>query len=220
MAIVGFPPVESANESGLLAIGGDLEVASLMLAYSQGIFPWPISQEYPMAWFSPDPRGVLDFSDLKVNKRLERSLKGLDFKIEFNNHFEEVIHECAKAKRKDQDGTWINQEIIDGYIQFHKAKFAYSIEVLNSSNDLVGGLYGVLINGVVSGESMFFKETNASKFALIKLMQHLHSFGITWLDTQMVTPVVEALGGKEIPREDFIKRLNNAPIVTFETLFA
>ncbi|MCP4911523.1 MAG: leucyl/phenylalanyl-tRNA--protein transferase [Oligoflexia bacterium] len=209
MAIVDFPPVDVADENGLLAIGGDMEVESLLLAYSRGIFPWPISEDYPLAWFSPDPRGILDFENLHIPRRLERSLKNSRFVFKLNENFERVIHNCAIAKRKGQPDTWITDEVINSYISFHKAGFAYSAETY-LDDQLVGGVYGVCINGFVSGESMFFKEDNASKFALIKLCQYLEKQGVKWLDTQMVTPIVESLGGGEISREDFLKRLDQS----------
>lgn len=209
MAIVDFPPVDVADENGLLAIGGDMEVESLLLAYSRGIFPWPISEDYPLAWFSPDPRGILELDKLHIPRRLDRSLKNSRFIFKINENFERVIHNCAIARRKGQPDTWITDDVINSYIAFHRAGFAYSAETY-LDDQLVGGVYGVCINGFVSGESMFFKENNASKFALIKLCQYLQGQGVGWLDTQMVTPIVESLGGGEISRNDFLKRLDDA----------
>lgn len=209
MAIAGFPPVESADEHGLLALGGDLEVESLLLAYSQGIFPWPISKEYPLAWFSPDPRGILAFEKLHLSKSLKKFLKNNPYEVRFNTNFEAVIMNCALVKRSDNQGTWITDEIINGYIELYKRGFAYSVETYEDDH-LVGGVYGVCINRFYSGESMFHKADNASKVALISLLYQLHQKGIGWLDTQMVTPVVESLGGVEIPRETYLKMLKIA----------
>tara|TARA_R110002072_G_scaffold64203_2_gene159352 strand:- start:195054 stop:195728 length:675 start_codon:yes stop_codon:yes gene_type:complete len=222
MAIIDFPPIELADENGLLAIGGDLELESLLMAYTRGIFPWPISHEYPLAWFSPDPRGILYFDKLHVPRRLKRALKDSPFTFKFNSCFEEVINNCAQVSRKGQSDTWITEEIIEGYHNLHRADFAYSIEVFNSQK-LVAGIYGVYINGFVSGESMFFNENNASKFALISLCQHLSSKGIKWLDTQMVTPIVSQLGGEEIPRDQFTNLLSqcfSSSPLSFEQVFS
>lgn len=207
MAIVEFPPIESADEHGLVAIGGDLEIDSLLLAYSQGIFPWPISEEYPLAWFSPDPRGILAFDKLHLSKSLRKFLKKNPYEIRFNTNFEAVIMNCARVKRNDQSSTWITQEIINSYIELHRQGYAYSIETYRD-DILVGGVYGVCINRFYSGESMFHTEDNASKVALVSLLYLLKQRDIGWIDTQMVTPVVETLGGLEIPRETFIKMLN------------
>ena len=206
MAIVEFPPIDSADEHGLLAIGGDLEIESLLLAYSKGIFPWPISDEYPLAWFSPDPRGILFFDKLHLGKSFKKFLKNNPYEIKFNHNFEAVIMNCANVKRNDQTSTWITKEIIDAYIKLQKRGFAYSIETYLEDR-LVGGVYGVCINRFYSGESMFHLEDNASKVALVSLLYLLKQRDIGWLDTQMVTPVVESLGGLEIPRETFVKML-------------
>ena len=209
MAIAEFPPIENADEHGLLAIGGDLEVDSLLLAYSQGIFPWPISKQYPLAWFSPDPRGILIFEKLHLSKSFRKFLKKNPYEIKFNSNFEAVIMNCARVKRNDQSSTWITPEIINAYIELHKLGFAYSIETYLDDR-LVGGVYGVCINRFYSGESMFHLEDNASKVALVSLMYMLKQRDIGWLDTQMVTSVVESLGGVEIPRETYIKMLLNS----------
>ncbi|MGZ3789702.1 MAG: leucyl/phenylalanyl-tRNA--protein transferase [Bacteriovorax sp.] len=206
MAIIAFPPVEESDEHGLVAMGGDLEVESLLLAYSQGIFPWPISQEYPLAWFSPDPRGILAFDRLHLGKSLRKFLKKNPYEIRFNTNFEAVIMNCALVIRADQPSTWITQDIINAYIELHKQGFAYSVETYLDER-LVGGVYGVCINRFYSGESMFHLEDNASKVALVALMYMLKQRDIGWIDTQMVTPVVESLGGVEIPRETFLKML-------------
>ena len=209
MAVLEFPPVERADEHGLLAVGGDLEVSSLIKAYTQGIFPWPISTDLPLAWFSPDPRGILCYSDLKLSSSLKKFIKQTNFKVSFNQNFEKVIKHCSSIPRKNDSETWITPEIVEAYIDLHYAGHAYSIEVKNG-NELVGGLYGVNIGNYVSGESMFYKQSNASKLALISLMEHLNKNQIDWLDTQMVTPVVETLGGKEITRSEFLAKLQLA----------
>ena len=206
MRKVVFPPIESATEDGLVAIGGDLEIDTLQAAYQQGIFPWPISVELPLAWFSPDPRGMLDFSELHVPSSFKKFLKKHPYQVTFNQAFDEVIKQCAWAKRKDQPSTWITPDIIKGYEKLFKNELAYSVEVWNE-DELVGGLYGVSMGTFFSGESMFTKEDNASKLGLYSLILHLESKGIKWLDTQMVTNVVENFGGKYLPRQVFLTYL-------------
>jgi len=213
-----FPPLESADPSGLLALGGDLDVASLILAYRNGIFPWPISDEFPLAWFSPDPRGILEFDHLKIGKRLKRYLKNCPYEITFNQDFDRVIEACSQVPRSDQNTTWITPEIKKAYKRLYQHKLAYSIEVW-SNTELVGGVYGVCIHGIISGESMFHTESNTSKYALIYLMLVLKKSGIDWLDTQMVTPVVESLGGREIPRKNYIQKLRSNPLKTRDEIF-
>ena len=207
MAISEFPPVDSADEHGLVALGGDLELDSLLLAYSQGIFPWPISIEYPLAWFSPDPRGILAFDKLHLSKSFRKFLKNNPYEVRFNTNFEAVIMNCARVVRTDQSSTWITEEIINAYIDLHQNGFAYSVETYLNDR-LVGGVYGVCINRFYSGESMFHLEDNASKVALVSLMYMLKQRDIGWIDTQMVTPVVKTLGGLEIEREIFLKMLD------------
>ncbi len=215
MAIAKFPPVESANEDGLLGLGGDLNVDTLLLAYSKGIFPWPISSFHPIAWFSPNPRGVLCYSDLHIPKSLEKTFKKNKFNISFNQSFPEVIMNCALShNRKTPQGkktfeTWITNEIVTSYIDLHYAGNAYSVEVWNKDK-LVGGLYGVNIGYYFSGESMFYLEDDASKVGLITLMEHLYKKDVHWIDTQMVTPTVKSLGGIDLPRKIFIEWLKES----------
>jgi leucyl/phenylalanyl-tRNA--protein transferase len=209
MAIVDFPPVEKADEHGLLALGGDLEIESLLLAYTKGIFPWPISEEYPLAWFSPNPRGILFYDKLHLSKSLRKFLKHNPYEIKFNTNFESVILNCARVKRDQQESTWITDDIVTAYIELYRAGFAYSVETFLDDR-LVGGLYGVCINNFFSGESMFHTEDNASKVALVSLMYTLHQREIDWIDTQMVTPVVKALGGIEVEREIYLKMLSKS----------
>jgi len=209
--IVEFPPVETADpETGLLAFGGDLTVGSLELAYRSGIFPWP-TENQPILWFAPPKRAIIEFSEFKVPRRLERSLKKSLFTFRVNLNFAEVIKNCANlTNRKNQNGTWITDEMISAYIEFHQAGFAQSFEVLNGNDELVGGLYGVLINKYFAGESMFYKETNASKFALIQTVQYLKMLEISWMDVQILNPFLATFGTKEISRDFFIKKLNQA----------
>lgn len=208
-----FPPVDSADEDGLVAVGGDLEVDTLIEAYRQGIFPWPLSvhplnKELPHTWFSPDPRGILFFENLHVPKSFIKFLKKTPFKVTFNQAFSEVIKSCARIPRKNQPGTWITPAIIEAYENLFQAGLAYSVEVWRGEN-LVGGLYGVTMGTFISGESMFTLEDNAGKQGLYTLANLLHERGVEWIDTQMVTAVVEQLGGIYVPREEFLQLLKN-----------
>ncbi len=207
--IVVFPDVSEADDDGLLAVGGDLQTDTLRTAYSKGIFPWPISLDFPLAWFSPDPRGVLDLENFHLPQSFKKQIKKSNYKMTFSTDFKSVIESCARITRKGQAGTWITPDITQGYSALFDEGNAYSIEVWDHK-DLVGGLYGVCFGGYVSGESMFSVKSGASKFALLTLIQLLQENGLTYLDTQMVTPVVELFGGRYIPREDFIHRLEDA----------
>lgn len=159
-----------------------------------------------MLWFCPDQRGIIDFADVKINRSLKKFLAKTNFTVTFNQAFEEVILECSRVPRPGQAGTWITPPIIKAYQQFHQAGYAHSVEVWQGAN-LVGGLYGVSVGALFAGESMFFKKSNASKVALLGLMQELKRLGHTWLDIQMLTPVTESLGGKYITKKEFFERL-------------
>jgi leucyl/phenylalanyl-tRNA---protein transferase len=209
MAIISFPPVENATEDGLLAFGGDLELSSLLMAYKQGIFPWPISQEYPLAWFSPDPRGILRYKDLNVSSSLKKILKKNKFEVKFNHDFPSVIIGCKEAHQRNGHSTWITEEIILAYINLFFSNYAYSVETYLEGR-LVGGIYGVQIGCLVTGESMFHLESNASKVALVHLMEHLNLFKIDWIDTQTVTPFIKTMGGSTILRKEYLTMLKEA----------
>jgi leucyl/phenylalanyl-tRNA---protein transferase len=209
MAIISFPPVENATEDGLLAFGGDLELSSLLMAYKQGIFPWPISQEYPLAWFSPDPRGILRYKDLNVSSSLKKILKKNKFEVKFNHDFPSVIIGCKEAHQRNGHSTWITEEIILAYINLFFSNYAYSVETYLEGR-LVGGIYGVQIGCLVTGESMFHLESNASKVALVYLMEHLNLFKIDWIDTQTVTPFIKTMGGSTILRKEYLMMLKEA----------
>lgn len=211
---VQFPPVESASPEGLVAIGGDLSPETLVEAYKNGIFPWPISKTSPLTWFSPDPRGALILDDLHVAKSFQKFLKKTNFEVKFNEDFASVIKACSTTIRKHEAGTWITNDIIKGYTRFFEAGHAYCVEVYDSG-ELVGGLYGVSIGHFLSGESMFHTKSNASKLALYALCLIALKNQIPFIDTQMVTPVIESFGGKEIERKQFMNSLS--PLIKQKT---
>lgn len=198
-----FPNPELAEEDGLLAIEGDLSKERLILAYQNGIFPW-FSQETPILWYSPHQRFVLFPAEVKISKSMQQVLKNNQFNITHNKAFEKVILACADAKRKEQDGTWITTEMKDAYVKLHQSGVAHSVEVWEKA-ELVGGLYGVLINKVFCGESMFSKKSNASKIALIWLCQNAN---ITLIDCQVHSVHLEKMGAKMIERNEFMGYLH------------
>ena len=200
------PWILPEESDGLIYIGGDLETETLIQAYSKGIFPWPLEEMYPLFWFCPGPRGVLDFSDLHIPKSLEKIRRRNKYRFTFNKAFSNVVDECCKQPRPGQKGTWIIPRMISAYKAFHQAGFAHSIECWDEDR-LVGGLYGVYVKGIFSGESMFHLEPNTSKLCLIEMALKLQSLGLTWMDIQMLTPVTEQLGGHYISRRDFLARL-------------
>lgn len=184
--------------------GGELSAETLLEAYSKGIFPWP-QEGYPLLWFSPLERGVIDFSEFHISKRLAKDLRSADFEVSFDRDFEQVITHCQGSKRAHEKGTWITPDMLSAYKKFHLLGYSHSVECWQK-NKLVGGLYGVFVGGVFSGESMFYLVDNASKFCLIQLIEFLKTQSLTWIDTQMVTPLVKNFGGKYITREEFLNR--------------
>jgi leucyl/phenylalanyl-tRNA--protein transferase len=201
-----FPPLEGAEADGLLAAGGDLSVERLLLAYRNGIFPWFSEEDELPLWWSPDPRFVLFPPELKVSKSMKQVIKSGQFNFKVNTSFAQVIHNCSSIRRKGMDGTWITAEIENAYTRLHQLGYAHSAEAW-SDGRLAGGLYGIRMGHVFFGESMFSKESNASKFAFINWVQQLQSEGVKLIDCQMHTPHLESLGGRMIPRSAFIEML-------------
>lgn len=200
---IEFPEVSEASAEGLLAIGGDLSPERLLHAYSNGIFPW-FQDEEPILWWSPDPRFVLYPKDLKISKSMKQVLKKGTFEVTENKAFKAVIENCARAKRNDQDGTWITNGMIKAYLKLHNLGYAKSIEVWQNK-ELVGGLYGIAINdNVFCGESMFAKVSNASKVGFITFIQNSN---YKLIDCQLHTKHLESLGAKNMPRAEFIQYL-------------
>lgn len=202
---IWFPPVSSASIDGMIAIGGDLSVERLLLAYRSGIFPW-YNEGEPIVWYSPDPRMVLFPEKLKVSKSMRQLINKKIFKVTFNTHFNEVIANCKIMNRNDQLGTWITDEMQKAYTKLHEFGVAKSVEVW-LDDKLVGGLYGIDLGTIFCGESMFSHVSNASKIAFIYLVEKLKSENYSLIDCQMYTSHLESLGAQEIPRSDFLKYL-------------
>ena len=199
---IWFPDVEEALEDGLLAIGGDLKTERLLLAYRSGIFPWFDDDELPM-WWCPDPRFVLFPRELKISKSMQQLLKRNAFEFRINSSFEAVVRNCQQANRKDQDGTWITEEIVSAYCKLHELGYAHCAETWQDGA-LIGGLYGIRMGNVFFGESMFSKRSNASKYAFIRYVQQLQNEGVVLIDCQVYTAHLESLGARMIPRKLFI----------------
>ena len=203
-----FPDPSSANEDGLLAIGGDLSVFTLIEAYSRGIFPW-FDDTSPILWWSPDPRFILTPEQLIISKSLTQTIKSKKFEYRMDTAFEEVIHACSIAKRKDQPGTWITTDMEKAYIDLHHSGYAHSIETFYNG-ELAGGLYGVSLGGAFFGESMFQIKRDASKVALYYLVQQLKKWDFDFIDAQVPSDHMKSLGAKEISRDKFLKILEQS----------
>lgn len=204
-----FPDPNDADDSGLLAVGGDLHPKRLLLAYAQGIFPWPHGDEWPMLWFSPDPRMVLLPPDLHVSRSLRKTCnKGL-YDIRFDTAFEQVVRACRTTYRPNQDGTWVTPEMVEAYCRLHELGFAHSIEAW-ADGELAGGLYGLSLGGVFFGESMFARRSDASKVAFVYLVQQLQTWTFQLIDCQVYTEHLERFGAQEWPRSRFLRVLDRA----------
>jgi leucyl/phenylalanyl-tRNA--protein transferase len=197
-----FPPPERADEDGLLAIGGDLSLKRLLLAYRRGIFPW--YEDNYILWWCPDPRFVLFPPELKVSSSMKQVLKKGDFEFTVNRDFRGVISACKTVSRRGQEGTWITEDMRNAYVDLHFHGFAHSAEAWRNG-ELVGGLYGIRMGRLFFGESMFSKASNASKFAFIRYVQQLQSEGVQLIDCQVYTTHLESLGARMIPRTEFLK---------------
>lgn len=204
-----FPPVDQADEDGLLALGGTLEPEWLLDAYMHGVFPWPFgSDSQPMAWWSPDPRGILELDGLHISRRLRRTLRQGRFEVSCDRAFREVMVACAVGPGR-LGGTWITRRMIEAYTRLHRLGFAHSVEA-RLDGRLVGGVYGVSIRGLFAAESKFYRERDASKVALAFLVAHLRARGFLLLDLQMVTSHTQRLGAIEISRREYLDRLARA----------
>lgn len=200
-----FPTLEMMNND-LVAVGGDFHPQRLLNAYENGLFPWFMDEYNHIHWFSPQERMVLYPDEMKVSKSLKKTIKNKGFVVKTNENFEEVMKNCASIKRKHEDDTWINEHFIQAYVNLHKLGYAYSIETY-LDDELVGGLYGVLIDDIFCGESMFAKVSDASKVAFYHLCKQAKENGINLIDCQVHNEHLESLGAKEIPREKYFKIL-------------
>ena len=202
-----FPSPEEAEESGLLALGGDLSPQRLLTAYAMGIFPW--YQEEPILWYSPHPRTVLVPAQLRVSRRLRRTLSQGRFDLRLDSAFEEVIHACASVPRRGSQGTWITPDMIDAYCTLHELGFAHSSEAW-CEGKLVGAVYGVSLGGSFFGESMFFRRRDASKAALVALVWQTEAWGFELFDCQMHTEHLARFGARQWPRDRFLRVLRES----------
>jgi leucyl/phenylalanyl-tRNA--protein transferase len=200
-----FPSPELAREDGLLAIGGDLSIPRLILAYRQGIFPWYNPGE-PIFWWSPNPRLILEPPDLHVSRRLERIIRQGRLQVTLDRAFKDVIRACSETRIKRGEGTWLTPEMIEAYTELHYLGKTHSVETWQGDR-LVGGLYGIAIGRVFFGESMFAKISDASKVAFVTLVRQLSEWDFAMIDCQVTTWHLLSLGAKEIPRSFFLKRL-------------
>ena len=202
MITLPFLLADFADETGLIAIGGDLRPKRLLQAYRSGVFPWYDENE-PICWWSPDPRAIFELDGLHVSRRLRRTLRSGRFSVTVDRDFAGVIRGCAEER---EDGTWITPEMIHAYEELHRLGYAHSVEVWQDG-ELAGGLYGVAIGGFFAGESMFHRKRDASKIALIYLVDHLRSRGFSLFDLQILNDHTARLGAREISRDEYLGRL-------------
>lgn len=200
-----FPDPRQANSEGLVAVGGDLSVPRLLLAYRSGIFPWTVA---PVTWWSPNPRAIFELSDFHLSRSLARVVRKQIFQVTLDKAFLQVMRGCAAPAPGRRD-TWISPEFIEAYTRLHEEGYAHSLECWQGDR-LAGGIYGVAIGGFFAGESMFHRVSNASKVALYHLIQHLRHQDFALFDIQMLTPITTQLGGITIPRELYLQRLSAA----------
>ncbi len=205
---VQFPDPNTVDDEGLVAVGGELSEEFLISAYRQGLFPW-FDDDSPIMWWSPNPRLVLYPQDFKVSKSLKQVIRSNRFSIKIDENFDAVIRNCANIKRDFQYGTWITNDMIDAYNNLHRKGFAHSFETYRDG-ELVGGLYGISLGRAFFGESMFHKQTDASKFALYHLVEWCKHNGFYFIDAQQSTNHLISLGAKEISRSSFLQQLKDA----------
>jgi leucyl/phenylalanyl-tRNA---protein transferase len=200
-----FPPVGAADENGIVGVGADLEPGTLLAAYRKGLFPMPLRRPRTIAWWSPDPRGVLPLDELRVSRSLRKSCGRFDIRID--TAFEEVILACQDPKRPH---GWISNDIRVAYLRLHQLGWAHSVEAWTPAGELAGGLYGISIGGLFAGESMFHRATDASKVALVSLVKLLRDAGAVLLDVQWTTDHLRSLGAVDVPRSEYLSRLAEA----------
>lgn len=211
MILIDFPnPRFCQNSDGVVCVSETdfLNPSNLLHAYKQGIFPWMIDGYDLVPWFCPPERAIMEFTELHIPKSLRKTQQRSEFTFTIDKAFADVVYACAKIKRNGQRGTWITQDIYGSYNELHRLGHAHSVEVWENDS-LVGGLYGVDAGGVFCGESMFHLRSDASKLAFLHLVEHFKTRGATWLDIQVMTPHFQILGAKEIPRDDFLRKLEH-----------
>jgi len=201
-----FPDPRRASAAGLISSGGDFEPATIVAAYRLGIFPWP-HPEAEYLWFSPDPRAILPPENLKISRRLGRTIRSGGFHVTIDAAFEEVMRCCGECR---PEGTWITPALLRGYVELHRLGWAHSVEVWTGEDELAGGLYGVGVGAMFGAESMFHRVRDASKVALAALAQHALAIGIELVDIQVLTEHTERMGGIEIPRSRYLTLLERA----------
>jgi leucyl/phenylalanyl-tRNA--protein transferase len=202
---LSFPPPELAAEGGLLAVGGDLQPERIMLAYSQGIFPW-YSEGRPILWWCPSPRLVLEPGALRVSRSLRKAMRREPYRITVDRDFSGVIDACGRTPRPEQDGTWITEEMREAYVELHRRGVAHSVEAWENDR-LVGGVYGLSLGRTFFGESMFAHRPDASKIAFVRLVTQLQAWSFDLIDCQVVTEHLVRFGAHEIDLDDFLERL-------------
>jgi len=200
-----FPDPRYSTSEGIVAVGGSLQPENVLAAYRRGIFPWPI-EGLPLVWFSPQERAILEFSDLHIPRSLGRERRRTELSFSIDRDFSSVIRACAMVPRAGENGTWITPEVIRSYTELHRRGYVHSVEAWEGER-LVGGLYGVDSDGAFAGESMFYLRSNASRLALLFLIEHLSERGLDWIDIQMMTPHMKMLGAKIISRDLFLEKL-------------
>lgn len=203
-----FPDPRYADDDGLVAIGGDYRPERLLAAYACGIFPWP-SEGLPYAWFSPNPRPILDPAELHVPRRLRKTLRQGRFQVTFDTAFEVVIDYCARVSRPEGQGTWLTEELVSGLTELHHLGFVHSAECWRDDR-LVGGLYGIAVGSCFCGESMFYLEPDASKVAFVRLAERLRDWGFRMIDCQVRTDHLARFGARDWPRDRFLAALEGA----------
>jgi leucyl/phenylalanyl-tRNA---protein transferase len=203
-----FPSPERASPEGIVAFGGEPSPERLLLAYASGIFPWP-HRDLPLLWFSPDPRFVVVPERAHVPRSLAKRVRRGEYEVRADTAFRDVMVGCSRAPRPGQDGTWINDEMIQGYTALHEQGFAHSVECYRDE-ELVGGLYGVSIGAMFTGESMFAREPDASKVAFVTLLGNLVEWGFAFVDCEVETPHLARFGGESWPRRRFLAELHEA----------
>lgn len=213
-----FPDPATADENGIVAFSRGITCGLLQDAYRHGIFPWPFGEGRAIPWCAPRMRGVLMLEEFHVPSSFVREMRKLDFTCRVDTCFGEVIRACASAVRPEGPGTWITEEVIRTYCEFHRLGYAHSFETFDASGSLAGGLYGVAVGRIFCGESMFYRVSGASKFAFVRLAAFLRERGAVLIDTQMVTNLTGAFGAREIPSARYMEllaRYGGGPSVLF-----